>query len=177
MQTGDIITNTLKTLKNRMEGEKNLLLQVEGGYQYEASCTFYDPVCTSDLENFMSESNIKLPLDYIKFLALTNGCRLFDDVRFGGEAFLLSLQQITKWNEINNGDSLMIGSIYQDKIYIDLNSIKNNEPNYMFVGDDSNDYRPINMNFELWFDRLVVSQGSKFWTWTWDTAERYYKRR
>jgi hypothetical protein len=176
MKPGDIIGNTLTSLKNRLEPKGHLQLQVEGGYLYFARCVFYDPVLDYDLEQFMQKINVQLPVDYIQFLKNTNGCKLFDDVKFGGEAVIFSLKVLIKFYDENNNGYLKIACIYQDNIYIDLKSSINRLPNYIMIGDHQ-EYRPLNMNFELWFDRLVVSQGAKFWEWTWDSAEHYYKRR
>lgn len=176
MKPGDIIGQTLTSLKKRFEPSDHLQIQVESGYIYDAKCVFYDPVLDQEFEQFMQKVNFRLPEDYIRFLKNTNGCRLFDDAQYGGEAVLYGLQELFRTYEEANTGYLKIACIYQDHIFIDLKSSMKGAPNYIMIGENQ-EYRPLNMNFELWFDRLVVAQGSKFWEWTWDSAEHYYRRR
>ncbi|WP_232510151.1 hypothetical protein [Paenibacillus crassostreae] len=69
---------------------------------------------------------------------------------------------------------LKIGYFYQDNIVIDLKKYKEGQKNYLLIKghiDHFYEARELNMNFELWFDRFIVSQGSKFWTWSIYTTE------
>ena len=72
---------------------------------------------------------------------------------------------------------LKIGYFYQENIFIDLKLFGNGEKNYLFVKEHISQFsegRPLSMNFELWFDRFVISQGTKFWNYPIYTAETYH---
>lgn len=182
MKPGELISKSIEALQERLiKGNGLIELQLKEGYITKAKCEFYEPVVEEVLERIEEQLGFELPVDYRNFLAITNGCSLFDDPEYGGEA------QVYKWQEalgFTVGDDsegyLKVAWIYQDEIVIDLKAYKNGLQNYLYVKnyiDNYNDVRPLNMNFELWLDRFIISQGAKFWNWSIYTAENYYKLR
>lgn len=177
-----LVTRTLSSLRKRLNDNGNIIqVQNEQGHLFYANCTFRPPVSDIDLSYFENESGFILPADYKEFLKITNGCRLFDDIQFGGEIELYSLEQIIESNFEHQGydeyeGCYDIAYIYQDNIVINSKLVSQNRGNYLFWKDHIDQFkeaRPLNMNFELWFDRFVVSQGTKFWWWSIHTAEWY----
>lgn len=174
-----IVDKTINSIRKRLLENGQIQLQMSEGYITEGTCKFYDPVDEKELNDFIKELGYQLPEDYKRFLQITNGCRLFDHPIYGGESYLYGLIEIPQqtYEEPNEG-YLKIGCIYQDNIVIDLKAYSEGNLNYLLVKDHIepfHDSRKLNMNFELWLDRFVVSQGSKFWDWPIYTAENYYR--
>lgn len=168
-------------MKKRLE-ENNHVIQIqnEEGHLFDAKCTFNPPASEEDIFNFERQTGFILPPDYKAFLKITNGCRLFDDIDYGGEIELYSLQQIIDLNEHYDQyeGCYDIAYIYQDNIVINSRLISQNRENYLFWKDHIDQFNeaiPLKMNFELWFDRFIISQGTKFWSWSIYTAEHYYR--
>ncbi|MBD7966645.1 SMI1/KNR4 family protein [Paenibacillus gallinarum] len=174
-----IIDKTIISLKKRLSENNNLLiLQLNEGYVTEPTCNFNEPFTDKGIKQYIQELGYDLPSDYIAFLKICNGCNLFDHPVYGGESYLYRLEDIKllTYEEPTEG-YLKIGYFYQDNLVIDLKKYSEGQKNYLLVkGHIDNFYeaRELNMNFELWFDRFIMSQGSKFWTWSNYTAENYY---
>lgn len=167
---GDRVKQTISSLKKRFDGGKVIQVQTEEGHVYNATCTFNPPATDAEIAQFESETGYILPKDYKEFLKITNGCSLFDDVEYGGEIDLYSLEEILKRNQGSEEyeGCYDIAYIYQDNIVIHSTCISQNEGNYLFWKghiDQFDEARPLESNFELWVDRFVVCQGAKFWWW------------
>ncbi|KQY84137.1 hypothetical protein ASD24_10155 [Paenibacillus sp. Root52] len=179
MIQGELIYKTIDSLKKRLDNNNLLELQLQEGYLTQATCTFNEPADESDLIEFQRTLGYELPNDYINFLKISNGCSLFDHPQYGGEAYLYKWQDIQEATyESSNEGYLKIAYIYQDNIVINLKKYSEGSNNYLMVKghiDNFDESRPFNMNFELWFDRFIISQGDKFWDWSIYTAENYYK--
>lgn len=170
---GTIIKQTLGALIKRLdEKDKTIQVQTENGYLYKAKCTFNLPASDSDIIHFEKQTGYSLPIDYKEFLKITNGCRLFDDVNFGGEIELYSLEKMIEIYQLGYDEyegCYSIANIYQDDIVINSKLVSQNNRNYLFWKgnlDRFEDARSLKMNFELWFDRFIVCQGTKFWWWS-----------
>ncbi len=48
------------------------------------------------------------------------------------------------------------------------------DPNYLWFRGFI-EYEPMKLNFEIFLDRYILSQGSSFWEWNIYTAENYYR--
>jgi len=178
---GSIVKKTLNSLKNRLEDNGNVIqIQNEEGHLSMVKCTFNPPASEDDIKHFEKQTGLILPNDYKEFLKISNGCRLFDSVEYGGEIELYSLEQIIEFNE--NYDEYEgcydIAYIYQDNIVINSKLISEKKKNYLFWKghiEQFDDAIPLEMNFELWFDRFIISSGAKFWSWSIFTADNYYE--
>ena len=92
-----LVEKTIKALQKRLADSHNsLCIQGEEGFTYNATCTFNPPATDEQIAYVEKQTGYKLPDDYKTFLKITNGCRLFDDVQYGGEAYLYSLQQLVE---------------------------------------------------------------------------------
>lgn len=180
-EEGSIVNQTLTALKTRLEENHGFIqIQSEEGFLFNAECTFNSPAKDEEIIAFEKKMGITLPQDYKAFLKITNGCRLFDEVESGGEIELYSLNQIIEYNEHYDQfeECFDIGYIYQDNIVINSKLYMENHNNYLYWKghiDQFEEAIPLNMNFELWLDRFIISQGQKFWWWPIHTAENHYK--
>jgi hypothetical protein len=179
MKANLIIHQTISSLKQRLVESNNILrLQLDKGYITDATCKFNDPANEVELTQYINELGYKLPEDYNEFLLITNGCRLFDHPKYGGESYLYSWQDINNFTyEEPNEGYLKIGYIYQDNLVIDLKAYNEGDNDYLLIKghiDQFNESQKLNMNFEMWFDRFVISQGTKFWEWPRQFSKQYY---
>lgn len=164
------VVKTVTALQQRLaENENTLQVQLEEGYVYRATCTFNPPATDEEIMNFEQQTGYVLPRDYRRFLKITNGCRLFDDIKYGGEIQLYSLQEIRDYHyeEAFEG-CFTIASIYQDHLVIKGKEVLQNEPHYLYAKGHIDQFKaatPLQLNFETWFDRFVLCQGAKFWLW------------
>ncbi|AFH62872.1 SMI1/KNR4 family protein [Paenibacillus caseinilyticus] len=182
MKQGEVIYKTICSLKERLhEGNGLLDIQLQEGYRAKTTCKFNIPALAEDLLSFQKGLGYKLPEDYYNFLTICNGCSLFDHPQYGGEAYLYPWQDIAQFTyEEPDEGYLKIAYIYQDNIVINLNAYNEGNNNYLMVKRHTEHFheaRPLMMNFELWFDRFIMSQGEKFWNWPLYNAENYYRLR
>lgn len=102
-------------------------------------------------------------------------------VLFSLVSYLFSLKEIEEYpNEYIDIPKgwFVIGYFYEDLIIIDTNRNSSGNTNYLLVNDcccPFDNAKPLNSNFEIWFDRVIISQGYKFWTWQRYNANNYYK--
>jgi len=175
------IDKTINALKQRLQ-ENNGVIRIQSaeGHLTYGTCKFFEPLDNKEILSFEKELGYKLPEDYIRFLQITNGCKLFDHPEYGGESYLYGLYDIFEltYEEPNDG-YLKIGYFYTNNIVIDLRAFNAGDLNYILVKghiDQFYEARKLNMNFELWLDRFIMSQGALFWNWL-ITAEKYYKNK
>jgi SMI1 / KNR4 family (SUKH-1) len=160
----------LEGLKKRLDNSNRLLVQNRNGKVDTAQFTFNPPANVEEIEEFLRSTHWHLPTDYKNFLLIYNGAWLFESVRYGGGYELLSLDEIkdnhldympVNWYpiSINNGDY----------IFIDSNRVASGQNNYLvcFNHDDvsTSEGYYLNMTFETWLERLIIAQGTEFWTW------------
>lgn len=166
------IEATINGLKQRLNSDGTLNVQREEGYVFQAKCTFNSPVTEEEIHQFEKDTNWKLPMSFKQFLLKNNGARLFKHVKCGGGYELLGLDEIRdnhldympeKWYpiSINNGDYL----------FIDSSKVEKGKDDYLVYFEHDSDICPENgrrilLNFETWLDRLIVSQGAEFWSWS-----------
>jgi len=182
MGYGSIVEKTINSLKHRLEIGQGVFDIYSGeGDLSPVKCSFNQPATIKEIQEFEASMGVVFPEDYKKFLLITNGCRLFDHPQYGGESYLLTLDEMLNYTFEDRFDGCFkVAYIYGENIVINSTRYINGEKNYLYVKDkiDSfEDSKPLNMNFELWLDRFVISQGSKFWSWSIYTAENYYRLR
>ncbi|GFM13721.1 SMI1 / KNR4 family protein [Bacillus sp. FW1] len=59
---------------------------------------------------------------------------------------------------------------------IDKDKLDEGDPNYLYILEIG-EYTPLNLNFEIFLDRYIQSNGEAFWVWQYYTAENYYRTR
>lgn len=60
-------------------------------------------------------------------------------------------------------------------LIIDRERLKEGDPNYLYLLEDGLEYKPLDLNFEIFLDRYVMCHGQPFWEWRYYTAENYYR--
>ncbi|WP_244944380.1 SMI1/KNR4 family protein [Brevibacillus brevis] len=158
-------------LKKRLDENNQLLVQKWEGLVYPTKFTFNSPATLEMIEEFLRDTQWHLPTDYKNFLLIHNGAWLFEGVRYGGGYELLSLDEIKNshldympkhWYPISVSNG--------DYIFIDSNRAKEGKVDYLVRFNHDDDIIPENgssmkMNFETWLERLIIAQGTEFWTW------------
>lgn len=168
----------VEALKKRISEKGTLLIQNEEGSVSEAGFDWNSPATDEDLEQFEKSTGIALPDDYKAFLKISNGATLFKDVEYGqwGCQILALDQLIVATQDLRNyGQDLTEASIVfatwlgdGDTLLFDLRKYQNEGKNYIIDGDagyNFEEWEYIKGNFGKWIDRLIVSQGAKYWRW------------
>ncbi|MED3835896.1 SMI1/KNR4 family protein [Peribacillus frigoritolerans] len=178
------IQNTLSGLKQLLNNNDQMKSVAEEGEVYTVSCSFNPPIKISEIETFESEHDIKLPEDYKAFLKLHNGARIYesvddDGVNIGGGLHLFSLDDIKETQEVEyiSEHGIPIAHLLEDcYLILDIEKLKSTDPNYLNILEFT-DIKILNLNFEIFLDRYIISQGVPFWSWPIYTAENYYRTR
>ena len=178
------IQNTLSGLKQLLNNNDQMKSVAEEGEVYTVSCSFNPPIKTTEVKMFESEHDIKLPEDYKAFLKLHNGARIYesvddDGVNIGGGLHLFSLDDIKETQEVEyiSEHGIPIAHLLEDcYLILDIEKLKSTDPNYLNILEFT-DIKILNLNFEIFLDRYIISQGVPFWSWPIYTAENYYRTR
>lgn len=173
------IIKTLDSLNKRLSQNKVLTIQQELGFITEVSFSFEKPAESSEIALLEKQLNIRLPKDFKEFLLQSNGADLFTNEKEGTMYEVLNLSSIKenyedmdypeKWFPIAYG---MDGEV----LIINSKEIPSNQYLYWLeVGESFEDALPLKINFEIWLDRLIMAQGSKFWYWPIYQGANFYK--
>lgn len=161
----ELIIDTIKALKSRLDQNNMLLVQKEEGFLEKQQFLFNPPA----LENEINELPFVLPDDYKEFLKLYNGITLYLSPEYGDCFKIFSISEILDdyqyidypegWFPIGygyDGSRLIIAPVSGTKGYI-------------YWLDDGSDLEDPNghlgLTFEEWLDYFIVAQGCKFWEW------------
>lgn len=177
-----IINKTLGALKHRLDEKGNMEIIAEQGNVHTVNCSFNPPVNIDALLAFQEENNWTFPEDLKEFLINHNGARIFEmllggNINIGGGLQLYSLEEIKKTykNLQLSSTYFPIGLVLESHLLINSKDIEENHPNYLYIAGTSLNVEPLKLNFELFLDRFIVSQGANFWEWPNYTAKNYYK--
>ncbi|MDM5210675.1 SMI1/KNR4 family protein [Peribacillus sp. NJ4] len=178
------IHNTLSGLKELLNKKDQMKTVSDEGEVGNVSCSYNAPIKPTEVEMFESENNIKLPEDYKAFLTLHNGARIYeliddDSVNIGGGLHLFSLNEVKEAQELEiiGEQGIPIGHLLEDCFLIlDKEKLKVEDPNYLQILEFT-ELSSLNLNFEIFLDRYIISQGVPFWSWPIYTAENYYRTR
>nr|WP_186812164.1 SMI1/KNR4 family protein [Paenibacillus xylanexedens] len=166
-----LVKNTIDGLKRRLElSNEYIHIQDREGNVERYNCKFAEPANNEEIERLVASTGLKIPLDYLDFLKMCNGCSLFNHEIYGGESSLFPLDQVeylyTSVNRVKG--YLEIAYISDDTILIDCKAYSRGEKNYVLVGNSSSsfeDYKSLECNFETWLYRFIITNGSKYWVW------------
>lgn len=111
-------------------------------------------------------------------MKISNGATFFKDLDYGQWGFhILSLAElseiqskVTTWGYDLKPEWLPFVTCLGDCdiLLFDLNRYEQNNTNYILYGDQEErveNWAYIKGGFQKWIDRLIVSQGSKYWSW------------
>lgn len=168
---GLLVKNTIDGLKRRLELSNDFLyIQDDEGNVERYNCKFNEPVREGEIERLIESTGLNIPLDYLDFLKITNGCSLFNHEIYGGETILFPLDQIEYMykNVYESTGHLKIAYIFDDMIMIDCNAYSKGEEKYLFVGNSTSsleNFKSLNCNFGTWLYRFITANGEKYWNW------------
>ncbi|UNK18654.1 SMI1/KNR4 family protein [Paenibacillus sp. N3/727] len=157
---------------------REIHLVLEDGHQTEGVIHWNPPANEEEITNLFQSKGWFLPDDLRQLYLTHNGGVLFQHPYYGGGTEILSLDKILKIHEeiINIPDEwypiawtdVVIGSICIDSKRCE----QNNYPYLFFLDamDSPEEAISIHTDFTTWLDRLIVCQGSEYWTW-----EKYNK--
>lgn len=165
-----MVYKTLMSLKEHIEKSPTMYFQRGSGHLQPCSFSFYKPTLETHIMNFVKETGYYLPESYKDFLMVNDGAILFNDISeyANGAWNIFGLEDIMDYMDKKETpeDLYVIAKYDSILIYIDSSRVKKGREDYIFVGSTNvPDAEDIILNFELWFERLVVSQGSFFWDW------------
>ncbi|MFC9601562.1 SMI1/KNR4 family protein [Peribacillus butanolivorans] len=185
------INQTLTSFKNRLDEDLSMIISGPEGENSIIVCSFNNPATKEQIEEFEKKTEWILPEDYKAFLFIHNGCMLFEHIdedgdNVGGGLWLHSLEEIESAYKDMQADEpdnplpfIPIGSVLDGTLAISNKKLNAKEPNYLLNFDipseEFSEDEDIQLNFELFLDRYIISQGNDFWNWTTYTAENYYK--
>jgi len=169
---------SIETLKSRLTSNSTLCVQNEGGFTGEMGFEWRNPATDLAVQSFETKNNIILPDGYKNFLKITNGAVIFKDIQYGqwgcrilGLDELIDISnQVDSWGyELKPGwlvFATWLGDC--DILVFDINKSKAGINNYIIDGEQGervDDWVNIKGDFAKWIDRLIVSQGAKYWRW------------
>ncbi|WPC79714.1 SMI1/KNR4 family protein [Bacillus halotolerans] len=174
------VEKTIQGLKELIDEKGRLKILGGEGALVETECSFSKGATDLEIECFEKKIKVSLPEDYKTFLKLHNGARIFDLLIYGenvgGGLHILNLEEIEKYmqNGFLKPQFIPVAHLL-DGCYLLIDKTRiSTDPNYLcflrFV-----DYEPLQLNFEIFLDRYILSQGSNFWDWGIYTAENYYR--
>lgn len=177
MGNQSIISLTINGLKQRLDKDNSLVIQKTKGFVIKVKCLFNDPASTEDITSFDNETRWKIPGDLYNFLLIHNGGLIFES-EYDGGLHQYSLDEM-KSNYLPHMPEFCypIGYYEGEYLFADSRKCLNNELEYLFWDDSASPvdkWVNLESNFELWFDRFIVSQGSHFWEWRGYHNKKYY---
>ena len=169
---------SIEALKNRLSNDDTLILQNENGFLGEMKFEWKNPTTDFEIQKFEIAHNITLPQSFKRFLKISNGAVLFRDIKYGqwgckilGLDELIDMSmQVKEWGYELSPEWLVFATWLGDCdiLIFDLSKDNSGEKNYIVDGEQGErieDWVRIKGNFNKWIDRLIVSQGAKYWRW------------
>ncbi len=183
----NFVHKTINGLKSLLDEKGAIKLFCSEGYIVESLVTFSpNKASLSEIQNFQSNHKFTLPDDYLKFISQHNGAKIFEILsegeNIGGGLHLFSLEEIEeelKYELLFEGiNGIPVGYLLEEcHLMIDKDRVNQGDPNYLFIFESGSEYNPLNLNFEIFLDRYIMSNGDAFWDWKYYTAENYYRTR
>jgi hypothetical protein len=183
----NFVHKTINGLKRLLDEKGAIKLFCSEGYIIESLVTFSpNKASLNEIQNFQSNHKFTLPEDYVKFISQYNGAKIFEILaegeNIGGGLHLFSLEEIEeelKYEDLFEGiNGIPIGYLLEEcHLMIDKDRVNQGDPNYLFIFESGSEYNPLNLNFEIFLDRYIMSNGDTFWDWQYYTAENYYRTR
>jgi hypothetical protein len=160
----------MQQFKKRLDYSNGLIeIMVSGGNVINTRSLLKPPATKEQIQRLINHFSSEFPPDYLQYLDCCNGASLFEDLQYGGENILYSVDQVILANDtIEHNGRIAIANICDDRILIDLNLWKKGEDQYLLLCESTN---PVEWsgkfccNFETWLERFLLAQGEKYWYW------------
>ncbi|WP_028562817.1 SMI1/KNR4 family protein [Paenibacillus pinihumi] len=165
-----MIQNHIHQFKKRLETNNGCTeIIIPGGDSVNVRSHFNPPAAKQDIQRLTNYFSSQFPNDYLQFLECCNGASLFEDLQYGGENILYSVEQVIFLNDISRQQNqITVANILDDRIVIDLNLWRKGEDHYLLLCESQN---PVEISgkffcdFETWLERFIIAQGNKYWYW------------
>lgn len=154
------ISDILEGLKKRINSNSELLIQVEGGEVEKAKFEFSLQAETKDINLLTEKYNIKLPQDYIDFLLIHNGAKLFD-IGFGEYTEIYSINQVIETSELIPDalpSLLPIARCPSYQVFLDTLCTENN----IFINKGASEFDFTGLTFKGWLESLIITNGNSY---------------
>lgn len=168
----------IESLKSRITSKNTITVQNEGGFISEMGFQWNPSATDAEIHNFEEVNKIILPNHFKSFLKISNGAMLYKDIQYGqwgcnilGLDELINMStQIESWGyEIKPGWLVFASWLGDcDILIFDLNKYNSGDNNYILDGEQGesvDNWITVKGDFAKWLDRLIVSQGAKYWRW------------
>ncbi|UHA72161.1 SMI1/KNR4 family protein [Paenibacillus sp. 481] len=145
-------------LKKRLQ-RYSLVVPNVYGIWHVARFSFHPPASTAQLRAFYDQYRFILPSDYIEFVKLHNGARLFS-VGSDRGLEIFGLEQLAEQLQKNSLHHLTIACNASTQICI------RDTIDGLYLADHNgwvSDY--LQMNFAQWLGHVIAANGSDFWNW------------
>ncbi|MFJ5788485.1 SMI1/KNR4 family protein [Lysinibacillus sp. NPDC097162] len=167
----------LASLNKRLDKENSITIQRENGEILNVTCEWNSPISNNELQQFTLNTHHVLPKELSLFLKQSDGAKLFNVEGLGYDFFeIFKLSEILNYiheYETNiyyqsayDKNWFMMGNYrgYGDYMFIDSQKVANGEDDYLIFVHEG-DIQRLQMNFETWLDRFIVTQGARYWLW------------
>ncbi|UHA74987.1 SMI1/KNR4 family protein [Paenibacillus sp. 481] len=145
-------------LKQRLHRYSLVVPNVYGVW-HVARFSFHPPASTDQLRAFYEQHKFILHSDYIEFLKLHNGARLFSiGTDPGIEIF--SLEQLAEQLEQKSPHHLTIARSQSTRF-----CIRNTAAGLYLAGNTGWVNYYLQMSFAQWLGHLITANGADFWNW------------
>ncbi|MCU4668674.1 SMI1/KNR4 family protein [Bacillus paralicheniformis] len=138
----------------------------------DATFHFEDPASPQAISDLEKKLGVTFPNDYKEFLLQHNGMKMFDGVE------ILNIEGIIEYNEVQDFPEgyVLIGYHFDGRYVIDTSKSRNGLGYMLYLDsiDAIEDAVNLDSNFEIWFDMLVSSNGTKYWEVS-PNIQEYYK--
>lgn len=173
MEEGKLVHMTLNGIKKAVSKYGTFPMFHHGGYVMEdATFHFEDPASPQAISDLEKKLGVTFPNDYKEFLLQHNGMEMFDGVE------VLSIEGIIEYNEAQDFPEgyVLIGYHFDGRYVIDTSKSRNGLGYMLYLDsiDAIEDAVNLDSNFEIWFDMLVSSNGTKYWEVS-PNIQKYYK--
>lgn len=165
------MNNIVGILKNLIEREQitkpGIFSQFGGDSIIQASFEFGPPADEVALNQLVQKYDIELPTDFIEFLQLHDGAKLFD-YGYGEHFEFYNIQEIDEMSEMMTPEIaphlLPIGRYPSScTFFIDTSR---REGKCLFIGEASSEFDYLHMTFTEFLEYITRSNGTPVWEYT-----------
>jgi len=167
------ISNTLETLKSRLDENSLLHVQARFGIYPKKGFVFNNPIETEKLERIIIDNKLSLSSNHKEFLLLHNGAEFFT-YEYGYSFRLYSIEEaIREYNEMltHNFSNYFKQNCYPIGSVIDIGPILVDHSKVNQTGKENilllDNIETIDFCCDLnnWLDRMVCAEGNLYWEW------------
>ena len=174
----EVLMKSIVSLKSRISDRGTITVQNEDGFVGEAGFEWRAPANDIQINDYETSRSVSLPYSFKEFLKISNGAVLFKDTIYGqwgckilGVDELNNMAvQVKSWGYELKPEWIVFATWLGDcdMLVFDLSKCNSKNNDYILDGEQGekvDDWDIIKGDFAKWIDRLIVSQGAKYWRW------------